>query len=136
MGAWFAYCGTKLESDNLFAIVFGRISATQKSFCGSLRSDIDVIVDETCMHHYMPELNEQSSVSQWVLPGKPTSKKAKIIPSAGKVMAAGTVFSEGKIIAAIADIVFHFWPDFAKSSCQSQRIAIWEKILVKGRNHR
>lgn len=47
-----------------------------------------VTVDETWIHHYTPESKEQSK--QWILPGESAPKKAKTVPSAGKVMA--TVF--------------------------------------------
>lgn len=44
--------------------------------------------DETWIHHYTPETKEQSK--QWISPGECAPKKAKTVPSAGKVMA--TVF--------------------------------------------
>ena len=47
-----------------------------------------VTVDETWIHHYTPEMKEQSK--QWISHGEPAPKKAKTVPSAGKVMA--TVF--------------------------------------------
>jgi len=55
-----------------------------------------VTVDETWIHHYTPETKEQSK--QWVLKGESAPKKAKTIPSAGKIMA--TVFwdSQGIIL--------------------------------------
>jgi len=54
-----------------------------------------VTVDETWIHWYTPETKEQSK--QWTSPGEPAPKKAKTVPSAGKVMA--TVFwdSQGVI---------------------------------------
>ena len=56
-----------------------------------------VTVDETWIHHYTSEMKEQSK--QWTSPGKCAPKKAKTVPSAGKVMA--TVFwnSQGIIFA-------------------------------------
>jgi hypothetical protein len=53
-------------------------------------------VDGTWIHHYTPETKEQSK--QWVPSGESAPKKAKTIPSAGKVMV--TVFwdSEGIIL--------------------------------------
>jgi hypothetical protein len=42
-----------------------------------------VTVDETSIHHYMPEMKEESK--QWTSPGKQAPKKAKTVPSAGKV---------------------------------------------------
>ena len=55
-----------------------------------------VTVDETWIHHYTPETKEQSK--QWTSPGERAPKKAKRVPSAGKVMA--TVFwdSQGIIL--------------------------------------
>jgi histone-lysine N-methyltransferase SETMAR len=47
-----------------------------------------IAVDETWIHHYTPETKELSK--QWVPSGKTAPKKAKAVPSAGKVMA--TVF--------------------------------------------
>ena len=54
-----------------------------------------ITVDETWIHHYTPEMKEQSK--QWTSPGERAPKKAKTVPSAGKVMA--TVFwdSQGVI---------------------------------------
>lgn len=56
-----------------------------------------VTVDETWVHHYTPEMKEQSK--QWILPGEPAPKKAKTVPSAGKVMA--TVFWDSQGIIHI-----------------------------------
>lgn len=47
-----------------------------------------ITVDETWIHHYTPETKVQSK--QWVEAGGSAPKKAKTVPSAGKVMA--TVF--------------------------------------------
>jgi len=47
-----------------------------------------VSVDETWIHWYTPETKGQSK--QWTSHGEPAPKKAKTVPSAGKVMA--TVF--------------------------------------------
>jgi histone-lysine N-methyltransferase SETMAR len=47
-----------------------------------------VTVDETWAHHYTPESKQQSM--QWKHVGSPTPRKAKAVPSAGKVMV--TVF--------------------------------------------
>lgn len=51
-----------------------------------------VTVDETWIHHYTPETKEQSK--QWTSPGETAPKKAKTVPSAGKVMA--TVFGDSQ----------------------------------------
>jgi hypothetical protein len=53
-----------------------------------------VTVDEIWIHHYTPEIKEQSN--QWISPGKQAPKKAKV----GKVMA--TVFWDSKYIIFIA----------------------------------
>ena len=44
-----------------------------------------VTVDETWLHHYTLEMKVQSA--QWVFPGKRGPKKARTIPSPGRVMA-------------------------------------------------
>lgn len=51
-----------------------------------------ITVDETWVHHYTPETKEQSK--QWKHSDSPPPKKAKAIPSAGKVMA--TVFWDAR----------------------------------------
>lgn len=56
-----------------------------------------VTVDETWVHHYTPETKQQSK--QWVEAGSSAPKKAKVVPSAGKVMA--TVFWDAKGIILI-----------------------------------
>jgi histone-lysine N-methyltransferase SETMAR len=56
-----------------------------------------VTMDETWIHHYTPETKQQSK--QWTAPGEPTPKKAKTVPSAGKVMA--SVFWDAKGILLI-----------------------------------
>ena len=55
-----------------------------------------VTVDETWIHHYIPETKVQSK--QWTFKGESAPKKAKTVPSAGKVMA--TIFwdSQGVIL--------------------------------------
>jgi len=54
-----------------------------------------VTVDETWIHWCTPETKEQSK--QWTSPGEPAPKKAKTVPSAGKVMATVFLDSEGVI---------------------------------------
>jgi histone-lysine N-methyltransferase SETMAR len=54
-------------------------------------------VDETWIHLYTPETKEQSK--QWVPSGESAPKKAKTVPSAGKVMA--TVFWDSQAIILI-----------------------------------
>ena len=44
-----------------------------------------VIMDETWVHHFTSEAKQQSK--QWKHPGSPPPKKAKTVPSAGKIMA-------------------------------------------------
>ena len=51
-----------------------------------------IIVVETKIHHYTPEIKEQSK--QWVFGGKRAPKKAKMMKSVGKVMA--TVFRDAR----------------------------------------
>jgi len=49
-----------------------------------------VTVDETWIHHYTPETKQQSK--QRISPGESAPKKAKTVPSAGKIMA--TIFRD------------------------------------------
>lgn len=56
-----------------------------------------VTVDETWLHYYTPETKLQSM--QWMGPGEKPPKKAKTVPSAGKVMA--TVFWDHKGILLV-----------------------------------
>lgn len=56
-----------------------------------------VTVDETWIHHYTPETKQQSK--QWTFRGESAPKKAKSVPSAGKVMA--TIFWDAKGIILI-----------------------------------
>lgn len=56
-----------------------------------------VTMDETWVHHYTPETKEQSR--QWIEKGESAPKKAKTVPSAGKVMA--SVFWDAKGIIFI-----------------------------------
>ena len=56
-----------------------------------------VTVDEAWVHHYTPKTKEQSK--QWMHHGSPPPKKAKSVPSAGKVMA--TVFWDAEGILLI-----------------------------------
>ena len=55
-----------------------------------------VTVDETWVHYYEPENKAQSR--QWVGPGSPRSKKFKMQPSAGKVMATVFWYAQGVIM--------------------------------------
>ncbi|XP_036336279.1 histone-lysine N-methyltransferase SETMAR-like [Rhagoletis pomonella] len=67
-----------------------------------------ITMDETSIHHYTPESKEQSK--QWVERGSSAPKKAKVVASAGKVMASifwdaqGIIFinylEKGKTITA------------------------------------
>lgn len=56
-----------------------------------------ITVDETWIHYYTPETKQQSK--QWVGPGECAPKKAKTVPSAGKVMA--TVFWDSRGVVLI-----------------------------------
>jgi len=51
-----------------------------------------VTVDETWIHHYTPETKEQSK--QWTKSSESAPKKAKTVPSAGKIIA--TVFWDSR----------------------------------------
>jgi hypothetical protein len=55
-----------------------------------------VTLHETWIHHYTPETKEQSK--QWITSGESAPKKAKTIPSAGKVMATAFWDSQGIIL--------------------------------------
>lgn len=56
-----------------------------------------VTVDETWIHYYTPETKRQSK--QWIFSNESAPKKAKTVPSAGKVMA--TIFWDSKGIILI-----------------------------------
>ncbi|KAH0816471.1 hypothetical protein GEV33_006320 [Tenebrio molitor] len=56
-----------------------------------------ITVDETWIHHYTPETKQQSK--QWIGAGESVPKKAKTVPSAGKVMA--TVFWDSRGVVLI-----------------------------------
>jgi histone-lysine N-methyltransferase SETMAR len=83
-----------------------------------------VTVDETWIHHYTPEMKEQSK--QWTSPGEPAPKKAKTVPSAGKVMATvfwdsgGIIFTDylekGRTITGqyYADLLGRFHPELMR----------------------
>jgi hypothetical protein len=53
-------------------------------------------VDETWIHHYTPETKQQSK--QWIGAGESVPRKAKTVPSAGKVMAAVFWDSRGVVL--------------------------------------
>jgi histone-lysine N-methyltransferase SETMAR len=55
-----------------------------------------VTMDETWVHHFQPEMKEQSK--QWKHPTSPPPKKAKAVMSAGKVMASVFWDSEGVLL--------------------------------------
>lgn len=55
-----------------------------------------VTMDETWVHHYQPESKQQSK--QWKHHGSPPPRKAKTVPSAGKVMASFFWDSKGIIM--------------------------------------
>ncbi|KAK3084741.1 hypothetical protein FSP39_018193 [Pinctada imbricata] len=58
-----------------------------------------VTMYETWVHHFTPEAKQQSK--QWKHPGAPLPKKAKTVPSAGKVMASVFWDAEGSSTACI-----------------------------------
>ena len=51
--------------------------------------------DESWLHHYDPESKQASTV--WKSHGSPTPKKAKVVPSAGKVMVITFFDSKGMV---------------------------------------
>lgn len=51
-----------------------------------------ITMDETWVHHFEPEYKQQSM--QWKHPFSPTPRKARVVPSAGKVMA--SIFWDAK----------------------------------------
>lgn len=55
-----------------------------------------ITMDESWVHHYQPETKVQSK--QWKHTSSPTPKKAKVVPSAGKVMASVFWDSQGVIL--------------------------------------
>lgn len=55
-----------------------------------------ITMDESWVHHYQPETKEQSK--QWKHTSSPTPKKARVIPSAGKVMASVFWDSQGVLL--------------------------------------
>jgi histone-lysine N-methyltransferase SETMAR len=71
------------------------LSLYQKNPAEFLRRTITV--DETWVHHHTPETKQQSM--QWIAVGEPAPKKAKVVLSAGKVMA--TVFWDSRGIILI-----------------------------------
>ena len=58
-----------------------------------------VTVDETWIHWYTPETKQQ--LKQWISPNESAPKKAKTVPSAGKVMATLFWDSQGVILILI-----------------------------------
>ncbi|UYV80508.1 hypothetical protein LAZ67_19000385 [Cordylochernes scorpioides] len=76
----------KLSSDNL-----ALFEANPEEFINRF-----VIMDETWAHHFTPESKQQSM--QWRHSGSPPPKKAKTVPSAGKVMVSVFWDSEGVIL--------------------------------------
>ncbi|CAK9806267.1 hypothetical protein ANTPLA_LOCUS4811 [Anthophora plagiata] len=73
------------------------MTISKERVCNILTVELDmhflrrfITVDETLIHHYTSETKEQSK--QWTAKDEPAPRKAKTIPSAGKVMA--TLFLE------------------------------------------
>ena len=86
-----------------------------------------VTTDETWVHHFTPEAKQQSK--QWKHPSSPPPKKAKTVPSAGKVMA--SVFWDADGILQI---------DYLQKGqtingmyCASLLMQLREKIKIKRR---
>lgn len=66
-----------------------------------------ITADETWVHHNTPATKQQSK--QWTVKGEPTPKKAKTIPSAGKVH--GIIFidyieREKQLVVSIVRIIW------------------------------
>ncbi|UYV66917.1 hypothetical protein LAZ67_4003322 [Cordylochernes scorpioides] len=76
----------KLSSDNL-----ALFEANPEKFVNRF-----VTMDETWAHHFTPESKQQSM--QWRHSGSPPPKKAKTVPSAGKVMVSVFWDSEGVLL--------------------------------------
>ncbi|UYV83692.1 hypothetical protein LAZ67_23002102 [Cordylochernes scorpioides] len=76
----------KLSSDNL-----ALFEANPEEFVNRF-----VTMDETWTHHFTPESKQQSM--QWKHSGSPPPKKAKTVPSAGKVMVSVFWDSEGVLL--------------------------------------
>ncbi|UYV82266.1 hypothetical protein LAZ67_21001503 [Cordylochernes scorpioides] len=72
-----------------------RTLGPQEVFC-PLGSQTFVTMDETWAHHFTPESKQQSM--QWRNSGSPPPKKAKAVPSAGKVMVSVFWDSEGVLL--------------------------------------
>ncbi|UYV68964.1 hypothetical protein LAZ67_6001807 [Cordylochernes scorpioides] len=79
----------KLSSDNL-----ALFEANPEEF---------VTMDETWGHHFTPESKQQSM--QWRHSGSPPPKKAKTVPSAGKVMAKQKGRSKSRCCTAKLDVL-------------------------------
>jgi histone-lysine N-methyltransferase SETMAR len=63
-----------------------------------------ITMDETLIHHYMPESKQQSK--QWTEAGCSAPKKTRSVPSAGKVMALMFWDAEGILFIPIHNILF------------------------------
>ena len=94
-----------------------------------------VTVDETWIHWYIPETKEQSK--QCILPGECVPKKAKTVPSAGKVMA--TVFWDSQGVIYIDYLrkakrsqgftMPNYWAD-SISNCRKKRPHLAKKKVL------
>ncbi|XP_039303461.1 histone-lysine N-methyltransferase SETMAR-like [Solenopsis invicta] len=93
-----------------------------------------VTVDETWVHYHTLETKQQSK--QWIAVGEPTPKKAKVVLSAGKVMA--TVFWDSRGIIFIDYLVkgetingeyYAALVDKLKAIIKKKRLHLAKKIL-------
>jgi len=102
MGAAFAHSGQQTQPCDHFRAQFEWVGF--------------VTVDETWIHWYTPENKEQSK--QWTSPGEHAPKKAKTVPSAGKVMATFFWDSQGVIyidyLETYADLLGRFAAELQK----------------------
>ena len=86
-----------------------------------------VTMDETWVHHFEPESKQQSK--QWKHVTSPTPKKAKSVPSAGKVMASVFWDSEGVIMVdwlPITHTTSNFWGMWERKS-KVHDVESWQK---------
>ena len=84
-----------------------------------------VTMDETWVHHFTPEAKQQSK--QWKHPGSPPPKRAKTVPSAGKVMA--SVFWDADGILLIDYL--QKGQTINGTYYASLLTQLWEKIKIK-----
>ncbi|UYV72345.1 hypothetical protein LAZ67_9002716 [Cordylochernes scorpioides] len=105
----------KLSSDNL-----ALFEANPEEFVNRF-----VTMDETWAHHFTPESKQQSM--QWRHSGSPPPKKAKAVPSVGKVMLSVFWDSEGVILLDFLNKGQTITGDYYSNLVKQLREAIKEK---------